>query len=163
VSESSSGAPPDTAVTSGEQSALATEPASGSASDTESSESQVTTQLVPLAVNSEAVSAAPSPIAQPVAEPVTSTAVNQVEAATEAAGEGLRLTASRRTWVEVRNQSGVALISRILAVGETFEASEGAPWSVILGNAQGVVLTRSGQAVDLSAQTRGNVARLQVE
>ena len=111
------------------------------------------------APSSVAVAPEVPPAAPTVTEPAASAAVVQVEPA----APSLQLVASARTWVEVRQQNGLVLISRILVPGETFEAQEGAPWSVILGNAQGVQVIRSGGLVDVTAQTRGNVARLTVE
>ncbi len=86
------------------------------------------------------------------------------EAATETeaspANAGIALVLTQDSWFEVRRANGSVVISRVLKVGEDYQLEPGdAPYSVVIGNIQGVMLTWRGEPVDLSGY-RGNVARL---
>lgn len=66
-------------------------------------------------------------------------------------------------WVEVINQSGVKLISRMMRAGTTekFEVKE--PVVLIIGNATGVDVRLRGQALNLKAVARDNVSKLNIK
>lgn len=122
----------------------------------------------PLPPAQEPVSPLPEPQGPAAAEaPATANGAADAasqQAATEAAAApakaGLSLVLTQDSWFEVRRANGSVVISRVLKVGEDYqlEAAE-APYSVVIGNIQGVMLTWRGEPVDLSGY-RGNVARL---
>lgn len=83
--------------------------------------------------------------------------------ATPAVGASvLSLSFSQDSWIEVRDQAGKRLAYQVIRSGEKRSFSEGAPFSVLIGNARGVSADVAGKDVDLEAFTRGNVARFAV-
>ena len=70
---------------------------------------------------------------------------------------------SQLSWVEVRDQAGVLLLAENLAPGTRRSVSGVPPMAVVVGNAAGVTLTVNGRAVQLSANPRSNVARVNLE
>jgi cytoskeleton protein RodZ len=74
----------------------------------------------------------------------------------------LRLVSSAPAWIEVRDTNNRVLFSRTVQPGEPAEVDAAAPLKLVVGNAQSVQLRWRGQAVDLSASTRGTVARLEL-
>lgn len=87
-----------------------------------------------------------------------------VAAASDAAVTGvLQLKASAQTWVEVIDGQSKVLVSRMLASGEVLPLDGSAPFKLKIGNAAGTEVTFRGQAVDLAASTRDNVARLELK
>lgn len=67
------------------------------------------------------------------------------------------------SWVEVRDRSGVMLLSENVAAGSERAVSGELPIALALGNAEGVRVTFRGQSVDLKPHTRQKVARLSLE
>ena len=69
----------------------------------------------------------------------------------------------RVSWVEVRDRDGKILLSQLNAAGSE-QALEGrAPFSLIIGNAQGVRLSYADRQIDLAPHSKGDVARLTLE
>jgi cytoskeleton protein RodZ len=116
-------------------------------------------------------------VTEPASSPVVVTpplsptlSVEAAEAATApvavaaAASAVLGLQASAETWVEVQGAGGQVLLQRKLAAGEalTLESAD-LPLRLTIGNASATRLSFRGQAVDLGANTLGNVARLQLD
>jgi cytoskeleton protein RodZ len=66
-------------------------------------------------------------------------------------------------WVEISNQNGVKLISRMMRAGTTekFEVKE--PVVLIIGNATGVDVHLRGQSLNLKAVARDNVSKLNIK
>jgi len=66
-------------------------------------------------------------------------------------------------WVEISNQNGVKLISRMMRAGtsEKFEIKE--PLVLIIGNATGVDVRLRGQSLNLTAVARDNVSKLNIK
>lgn len=83
-----------------------------------------------------------------------------VNAADEPAG--LLLSFDQDSWVEVRDAAGAPLLYAVVRAGEKRTFSEGAPFSVRIGNVLGVRASVSGAELDLGSFTRGNVARFEV-
>lgn len=67
------------------------------------------------------------------------------------------------SWVEVRDRSGVMLLSENVPAGAERSVNGDAPIGLALGNAEGVRVTFRGQSVDLKPHTRQKVARLSLE
>lgn len=67
------------------------------------------------------------------------------------------------TWIEISNQNGVKLISRLMRAGTTekFEVKE--PVVLVIGNATGVDVRLRGQTLNLKAAARDNVAKLNIK
>ncbi len=92
----------------------------------------------------------PEPASGPVAAP------------TELAGS-LQLRVSGESWVEVLDASGAALLQRMLQPGEAVGLDGTPPFRIKIGNAAVTQLVFRGQPVELTASTRDNVARLQLQ
>lgn len=124
----------------------------------------------------QAVAAAPAPMTLPVASAplqvrdvapppaVTpapaSTPVRATLATTP--GSTLRVTATADTWVEVTDAQGQVLLSRVLSQGEQQDYSGASPYKVRIGNVSGTKIEWRGADVDLSARSKDNVARLEL-
>lgn len=86
-------------------------------------------------------------------------AVDAREEGPEAQEGALVLSFDQDSWVEVRAANGERLAYSILRAGERRTFSEGAPFSVSIGNVRGVRAEVGGAAVGLEPYARGNVAR----
>jgi cytoskeleton protein RodZ len=75
----------------------------------------------------------------------------------------LVLRASEASWVDVQDASGAPLLSRTLQPGEAVGLEGTLPLKVRIGNAAGTQVVFRGQALDLTAATRENVARLELK
>lgn len=78
--------------------------------------------------------------------------------------EALSMRFDKDSWLQLRNGQGRVLVARVVAAGQTLQwpLADG-PWSVVLGNAAGVVVKVAGQTRDLGEQTQRGVARFVVE
>ncbi len=124
------------------------------------------------------VSAASAPAAPGVAasgavlsDPATPIADGTVARAPEPAPSGagatgaagvLLLRTTAESWIDVQDARGQTLLSRNVQRGESVGLDGALPMRVTIGNAAVTQLTFRGQPVDLSANTRDNVARLQL-
>jgi len=79
-----------------------------------------------------------------------------------AAPSVLTLSFDEDSWVDVRDREGSKLAYQVVRAGDQRSFSEGAPFSVNIGNVRGVRADVAGTSVDLSGFTRGNVARFAV-
>jgi len=64
--------------------------------------------------------------------------------------------------VQVTGASGRVLLQRHLQAGEALDFAHDLPLQVVIGRADAVQVAVRGQALDLAAHSRNNVARLQV-
>jgi cytoskeleton protein RodZ len=74
----------------------------------------------------------------------------------------LVLTVRKDSWVEVRAGKD-ALLSRLMRAGSTEQVEVTEPASLTLGNAAGVDVTFRGNPVDVKAEAKNNVARLNLK
>ena len=114
----------------------------------------------PVTVPESAASAAP------VEAPAAASSPAETAAAPAAAPEPesvLELRVSGESWVEVIDASGAVLLKRSLQPGETVGLDGTPPLRLKIGNAAATQLSFRGQAVDLNASTRDNIARLTLE
>lgn len=81
----------------------------------------------------------------------------------DAATGPVRLHAMQLSWVDARDGRGQVLLSRTLQSGETLALDGTLPIRLTIGNASGTQLSFRGKAVDLSSQTQGNVARVELQ
>jgi cytoskeleton protein RodZ len=106
------------------------------------------------------VTAAPQPAAAPAAVATSPATPASASTATGA----LQLRATSESWVEVLDQRGVSLFSRMLQPGETVGLDGVSPLRVKIGNAAATEVTYKGSRVDLAPVTsRGNVAKLELK
>jgi cytoskeleton protein RodZ len=100
--------------------------------------------------------AAPSPSSSPSGGAATGPS----QSAAEVTPARLRVSASQASWVEVLDGQGRPLLSRVISEGEVVELPYLPPMSLTAGNAAVTAVWVDGRAVDLTAATRENVARL---
>lgn len=91
----------------------------------------------------------------------------QASAASAASAAGtenvLRFTARASTWVEVIDRYGAVAHKGTVAAGETVTVGGRVPLAVTVGRADGVSVQVRGQAFDLAAVSKANVARFEVK
>lgn len=75
-------------------------------------------------------------------------------------GEALELVLSGDCWIEIKDGSGLSLLTKMGSAGERIQLSGEFPFSILLGNANVVDLWFEGNQVDLEPHTRGSIARL---
>jgi cytoskeleton protein RodZ len=116
----------------------------------------------PAAAASEVVAApGASPAADPLFPPTAAGASASGPSGISPTGI-LQLHAKTGSWVEVQDAQGQVLLSRHLRDGERLGVDGALPLRVTVGNATGTMVSFRGQAVDLTPNTLGNVARLQL-
>ncbi len=109
--------------------------------------------------------AAPAPITAQATPPVSASvpAAQPIQAGASAPGTSpLKIRASAETWVEVVDAKGQVLLSKLLRPGDQADVHGVAPLKLRVGNVSGTELVFRGQAVDLAARSRDNVARLEL-
>lgn len=137
-------------------------PAAGSAPAAEASTAPV--QAVAVSLSPAASPAAPAaappqdvdargPAAGPEVRP----------SASAAAADIISFRASGPSWVEVSDARGTVVLRRLLAAGESAGAAGAMPLKVTVGKADLTQVQVRGQAFDLQAVTRENVARFEVK
>jgi len=118
----------------------------------------------------------PPPAAMPAQPPVAATTpapAPQVAASVPApapvsaapvadAGGWLQIRGHGESWVEVR-AGGRLVAQRLLRSGETLAVSDAGPLSVVVGKADATEVLVRGQAMDLAAVARNNVARFEAK
>jgi cytoskeleton protein RodZ len=142
----------------------------------EGSTAPVTVPVVSTPVAKEAPAAAPPEAATVEERGATSATPGAPEASsasaaspstgdsTPAPGESeIRLSFERDSWVEIRDFSGMVLVSQLHRGGTEQRVRGRPPFVVVIGNARGVRLTYNERAVDLAEHTRYDVARLTLQ
>lgn len=71
--------------------------------------------------------------------------------------------ATQSSWVKVTDAKGTVVLSRTIAPGEAVFAAGALPLSVVVGRADATRVQVRGQAFDLAAYSRENVARFEVK
>jgi len=75
----------------------------------------------------------------------------------------LKITVSADTWTDVKDTNNYQLVYDLLRAGESVELLGEAPFSVFLGNGNGVEIRFNNEAVDISRRIRDdNTARLKI-
>ena len=126
---------------------------------------QATGASAPLAPPAVASATPPAPmqtaVVTPAAVPVAVPA--SVPAAPALPGQvPLRVRASAESWVEVTDAKGQILLSKLLRPGEQAELNVLPPLRLRVGNVAGTEVVLRGAPVDLAAQAKDNVARLEL-
>jgi cytoskeleton protein RodZ len=73
------------------------------------------------------------------------------------------LKATAPSWVEIVDARGIVQVRKTMQVGELLGASGNLPLSVVLGRADAVQVQVRGQAFDVKALAKDNVARFEVK
>ena len=112
----------------------------------------------------EPVFAAPAPAPAPApAAPAAAVAVASAVPVAGAASALVQLRTSASSWVQARDGRGAMLLSRMVRPGESLGLDGELPIRLTIGNAAATQLAFRGQAVDLTARTRDNVARVELQ
>ncbi|MBI5786804.1 MAG: helix-turn-helix domain-containing protein [Rhodocyclales bacterium] len=112
-----------------------------------------------------AAPAVEAPVAAPVQAPPDVAAPPAAPAAAAvAAGDGRRLSFhfQGESWIEVKDASGLVILTGIYHAG-TQSVVGRAPFEVVIGSASVVTLRDDGRSVDLRPYTRSEVARLTLQ
>lgn len=110
---------------------------------------------------------APTAVAAPAATPAAPAAPAPILAASQpaqAAPAGIvTFRAKGDSWVEVIDAKGTVVLRRLLTAGEVAGASGALPLAAVVGKADVTQVQVRGQAFDLNAVARDNVARFEVK
>lgn len=120
------------------------------------------TSSAPVTLQSSPALAASVP-ALPASGAAASAPLASASAPAASAGKALQFAVTAPSWVQVTASDGKVIFSQLMQPGapQTVQAPAGsAPLAVVVGNAPHTTLTVAGQPVDLSPDTRANVARL---
>lgn len=115
----------------------------------------------PALVASDAAATTPS-IGESASSLPGAAVVSEAAASSPVTGP-LQVKAAQASWVEVVDARSQVLVSRMLQPGETVVLDGAMPFRLKVGNAAGTEVAFRGQAVDLAAATRDNVARLELK
>jgi len=74
--------------------------------------------------------------------------------------EGLRVSTSADTWVEILDADGSQLEMDLIRADESRRYDGKPPYRILIGRASAVRMQLEGEEIDLAPHTRGNVARL---
>ena len=95
--------------------------------------------------------------------------VQTVHGAPQAAGPGVpgaiasAISVTEASWIEASDLQGRLVWARTLTPGEVVDLDSGNGLRLTIGNAAGTQVRWRGQAIDLTAATRDNVARLELK
>lgn len=128
---------------------------------------ELAAQTQTVAKPAEQPASAPLLVAAPAPMATASTSPAAAPSATDASVLApslppLRIRTSADSWVEVVDAKGQVLLSRVLRAGEQAELAGQVPLKLRIGNVSGTELNYKGAPVDLLAQARDNVARLEL-
>lgn len=139
---------------------VGSEPLSASASPALPASTQLSGQVTagqpvqpPAVVGTEVANIASVVATSPVIASTTQGATDQL---------AMVIKANSETWAEVTDNSGRVRVQRLLKAGEEAAFSDATSFSVVLGNAMAAQVFVRGQAMDLMAKTKNNVARFEV-
>jgi len=118
------------------------------------------TSVAPAPVASEARSEAEPRASEPAPQPEPAAPL-QAPAAAPPEQALLRFVFRRDSWVEVREADGRVIFTRLNAAGTEEQVTGKPPFSLVIGNASGVLLRYGDRAVELEPHiVGGGVARL---
>lgn len=109
--------------------------------------------------NSSASAAAPD-ISAAASQQVTLNA--NVEPA-KSSDKTVTMAFTAKTWVSVKDKSGKLVYEKMAQNGDYETVTAAPPLSVVIGNVNGIKLQLNGQHVDLTPNTKDNVARITLE
>jgi cytoskeleton protein RodZ len=115
---------------------------------------------------SAGVASAPAAAALPAASapaPVLVAPATADRASDASAASVAVFSATKASWVKVTDAKGVVVLSRTLQAGESANVSGALPLSAVIGRADAVQVQVRGQAFDVNAVAKNNVARFEVK
>jgi cytoskeleton protein RodZ len=118
-------------------------------------------EMVALPASAAAAASAPVPAALPASASVFPTTTGSASDAS--AASIATFSATKSSWVKVTDAKGVAILGRTLQPGESANVSGALPFSVVIGRADAIQVQVRGQAFDLNAVAKNNVARFEVK
>jgi cytoskeleton protein RodZ len=120
---------------------------------------------VPAATAPDAATPAPAPpaVTEAISAPPALTTDSGLRPDPVVPARLLQVKANAESWVGVVDGGGQSLLSRTLHPGETVDLDGALPLRVKIGNASGTELIFRGQVLDISSQTRENIARLELK
>jgi cytoskeleton protein RodZ len=116
--------------------------------------------VVPVVVSGASLQ--PAAQSEPMRRVSTAPAATGTTAVAGAPPDTLALRTNAESWVEVLDSRGQTLLSRIVQPGESVGLDGPLPLRLTIGNAAATLLHFRGRPVDLAANTRDNVAHLQL-
>jgi cytoskeleton protein RodZ len=123
-----------------------------------------TDPVLPLSVATTPAQAGQLVAPGPQALPVTGDRVAPVlDAASSVLLAPLIVRVRAESWVEVVDGTGKALVARNVAAGEALSLNGALPLRVKIGNAAATEVFFRGDNIDLSTQSKDNVARLELK
>jgi cytoskeleton protein RodZ len=110
----------------------------------------------------------PLSLTSPTSPAATTEAVARAPTLAQSTGESgsipiIFFKAKANSWVEVVDARQTVLMRRIVNAGESASASGELPLAVVVGRADAIEVQVRGQAIDLLAKSRENVARFEVK
>lgn len=78
-------------------------------------------------------------------------------------GAVIRMVFDQESWVEIKDGNGTTVFGQLMSAGSRRSVTGTPPFSVVIGNADGVRLSYQAKDIDLAPHTRVNVARLTLE
>lgn len=119
----------------------------------------VTQPWFPVPQRTERAAPAPAVTGAPAAAPEQP----QLNGAITATEHALRIEFDEDAWVEVKDSSDKALVSRMHTAGSLVRVTGKAPLLVIIGNARAVRLFDNGKKINLERYTTAEVARVKLK
>ncbi len=98
----------------------------------------------------------------PIVKAVTGLASSALQAGTGAA-KVVNVAVTEKTWVRVKDKAGKVIYEKILQPNSEATFDGVPPLKMLIDNAKATKLTYLGQLIDLSADTKNNVARVTLE
>lgn len=89
----------------------------------------------------------------------TSLAPGPNDAAVLTPSDSLVIAFSKDCWIRIRDGAGNTLSSGVKKAGEVLTLESGAPYSLLIGNVEGVLVSFNGEPVDLAPYNDKNVAK----
>lgn len=102
-------------------------------------------------------------VAAPVAPSAVATSASASARPVDDPAAGVVLRTTEDAWMEVVDGTGTKRLSRLVKAGETLSMGGVPPWSLRIGNVNGVQVVLRGQPVDLAPYNRNNIARLELK
>ncbi len=105
----------------------------------------------------------PTPTQTPLPIPAVTPIAPPAAVASAAADKVMRFAATAQTWVEVLDRYGAVAYKGMLQPGDSVDVGGRVPLAVTVGRADGVKVQVRGQAFDLAAVSKANVAHFEVK
>ena len=109
------------------------------------------------------VSVAPLVVPEAASSPAEAVPAAAPSVPVAASAAALQIRAKAPSWIEVQDGRGKTLVARTVQAGEALSLDGPAPLRLKVGNVDGTEVTYRGQPLDLVANSRDNVARLQLK